>query len=173
MSLRSLSCWASALAIAHALLLSEAQALWTITTYLSKLGGEITSTRIADQYLRGELPTRFTAMGTVPEVDLFENGGIGQFMIDHAFPGIDFNEADGSTSDFATQVTGTLLVNTAGSYDFFHRHRRWQPAPHRPGSRRHVRGYGEPERVGCSGWWIAGRRHAGAVAGLHFGHGRV
>jgi hypothetical protein len=120
MPLRSYGGWALALIVGHSVLLSEAQALWTITTYLSKLGSpQITSTAVADKYLSGELPARFTDMGTIPEVDFFESGGTGQFTIDHPFPGIDFNEADGSTSDFVTQVTGTLVVNTAGPYDFF------------------------------------------------------
>jgi hypothetical protein len=110
----------AALTIVHALLLSEAQALWTITTYLSKLGSpQITSTAVADQYLSGELPARFTGTGTIPEVDLFESGGAGQFMINHLFPGADMNTGPDDTDDFATVVTGTLVVNTAGPYDFF------------------------------------------------------
>src|SRR5262245_10261363 len=120
MSLKTFVGWAVALTITHTSLLSQAHALWTITTYLSKLGSpQITSTAVADRYLSGELPARFTGTGTIPEVDLFENGGAGQFMINHPFPGADMNTGPDDTDDFATVVAGTLVVNTAGSYDFF------------------------------------------------------
>lgn len=111
---------AAALGVGCIALAAQVRADWTINTYLSALGSpQITTTAIADKYLSGELPARFTDMGTISEVDLFENGGTGQTTFDHPFPGLDFNEADGSTSDYATQVTGTLVVASTIRVDFW------------------------------------------------------
>jgi hypothetical protein len=74
---------------------------------------------LADKYLSGDLPTRFMGMGTVTMVDLYENGIAGQFLINNPFPGLDKNVGANDTDNFATQITGTLVVNTPGPYDFF------------------------------------------------------
>jgi hypothetical protein len=97
---------------------ATAHGQWTITTYTNP-GVEITSMSIADQVFSGARPQRFDATTTVAQVDLFENGGNGQFLINNAFPGMDQNENPGDTRDFTARVTGTLVVNTAGPYDFF------------------------------------------------------
>ena len=104
-----------------ALALSQAQAQWTITTYKqnpSLIHPEITTMAIADEYFAGTRPTRFVGTSTVPQVDLAEGTG-GQFAINHPFPGIDNLPAVGDTNDYTARITGTLVVNTAASYDFF------------------------------------------------------
>jgi hypothetical protein len=99
---------------------TPAQAQWTITTYNQIVGNpDITSMAIADQYFTGARPSRFVGTSTVNQVDLFENGGAGQFTINNPFPALDQNFAPGDTDDFTARVTGTLVVNTAGPYDFF------------------------------------------------------
>jgi hypothetical protein len=99
-------------------LAATAHGQWTITTYTNP-GVEITSMAIADQVFSGARPQRFDASTTVAQVDLFENGGVGQFAINLAFPGVDQNEGVGDTKDFTARATGTLVVNAAGPYDFF------------------------------------------------------
>jgi hypothetical protein len=99
-------------------MVTAANAQWTITTY-SNPGVEIINMSIADQVFSGARPQRFNAMTTVNEVDLFESGGPGQFTINNAFPGLDNLPAAGDTNDYVARITGTLVVNTAGAYDFF------------------------------------------------------
>lgn len=99
---------------------SSARADWTITTYKQIPGNPgISSMAIADEYFTGARATRFEGTSTVPQVDLFESGGPGQFTINHPFPGLDNLPAAGDTNDYTARVTGTLVVNTAGMYDFF------------------------------------------------------
>lgn len=56
---------------------------------------------------------------TVPQVDLFENGGRGQFAFDHPFGPSYPNTDQDVHNDFTSRVTGTLVVTTPGTYDFF------------------------------------------------------
>jgi hypothetical protein len=114
MMLRHLGRFAIALSIFAALAVSQAQAAWTITTYQGL--PTITSMSIADQYFTGALPQRFVAEGTVSHVNLWENGGHGQFgnvagvTPEFAFPGVDQNEGAGDTRDFTARISGTLRV---------------------------------------------------------------
>ncbi len=98
---------------------ATAHGQWTVTTYNQIVGHpEITSMAIADQYFSGARPQRFNATSQVAAVDLFESGGPGQFTINNPFPGLDNLPAVGDTNDYTARVTGTLVVNTAGPYDF-------------------------------------------------------
>jgi hypothetical protein len=98
---------------------SKAHADWTITTYKQIPGNpEINTIEQADQYFTGARPTRFVGTGTVTQVDLAEGTG-GQFAINNPFPGLDNLPAVGDTNDYTARITGTLVVNTAGSYNFF------------------------------------------------------
>lgn len=98
---------------------SEARAQFRVTTFKGSDNNEITNFNIADAVYDGTRPTRFTATGSVLQVDLFENGGEGQFLINNPFPGMDQNGGAGDTNDFTARATGTLVVTTPGAYDFF------------------------------------------------------
>jgi PEP-CTERM motif len=115
MMLRQLGRFTSALTIVLALAMSQAHAAWTITTYQGM--PTITNMAIADQYFTGALPQRFVADGTVTHVNLWENGGNGQFADSapfnpqFAFPGLDKNENGvDDTRDFTARISGTLRV---------------------------------------------------------------
>jgi hypothetical protein len=73
---------------------------------------------IADQYFTGAFPSRFTGTSTVTMVDLAQGTG-GQFAINNPFPGLDAIPSATDVDDFTARITGTLVVNTAGMYDFF------------------------------------------------------
>jgi hypothetical protein len=96
----------------------EARAQFQVTTYQ---GGrqDLVNFNIADAVFNGARPQRFVGNGTAPQVDLFENGGPGQFTINHPFPGLDKNVAPSDTDDFTARATGVLVVNTMGMFDFF------------------------------------------------------
>src|SRR5688572_21199215 len=116
MSRKRLFCAAS-LAAAGIWFAAPAHAQWTVTTYQQVLGNpEINSMERADRYYTGALPSRFVHNGTVTQIDLFENGGVGQFTINNPFPGL---TVGGDTEDYTARITGTLVVNNAGPYDFF------------------------------------------------------
>jgi len=110
-----------ALSAATAFVATEsAQAQWTISTYKAIPGNpEITTITIADEYYTGARPSRFVGNSSVSALDLFESGGFGQFLINNPFPGLDNLPAIGDTNDYTARATGTLVVNTAGAYDFF------------------------------------------------------
>jgi hypothetical protein len=114
---------AAALAAAFTLALPTAHGAWLVTTYNQIVGNpEITSMAIADQYYSGALPTRFVATGTVPQVDIWENGGNGQFLNNNAMPGLDgagSGGGAGDTNDYTARVTGTLVVAADATYHFF------------------------------------------------------
>ncbi|HEY3393900.1 MAG TPA: PEP-CTERM sorting domain-containing protein [Lacipirellulaceae bacterium] len=95
--------------------MSQAHAAWNVTTYWNgNPPPEITSMAIADQYFDGTYPTRFDATSTVPTVNLWESGGLGQFGDPQsAFPGMDQNAGMNDTNDFGARVTGTLRVDPA------------------------------------------------------------
>lgn len=118
MTLRSYGKCPAALAGLLLLAATEARADWKVTTYKSDSHPEITSMAIADEYFTGARPARFTGTTTVAMVDLAEGGG-GQFTINNAFPGLDNLPVAGDTNDYTARITGTLVVNTAGSYNFF------------------------------------------------------
>ncbi len=120
MRLRFLGRAAAASAAVALLGAGSARADWTITTYKQIPGNPgISSMAIADEYFTGARATRFEGTSTVPQVDLFESGGPGQFAINHPFPGLDNFPAAGDTNDYTARITGTLVVNTPGDYDFF------------------------------------------------------
>jgi len=123
MMLRSFCRLSAAMAGCLVLLLSEAHADWTITTYNQIVGNpDINSMARADEYFTGARPQRFVATSQITQGDLFENGGNGQFTINNPFPGLDGGGAGGTptdTNDYTARMTGTLVVNTAGSYNFF------------------------------------------------------
>jgi hypothetical protein len=73
---------------------------------------------IADQYFSGAFASRFMGNSTVTMVDLAQGTG-GQFAINNPFPGLDNIPSATDTDDFTARITGTLVVNTAGMYDFF------------------------------------------------------
>lgn len=120
--MRSFGRSSAALAGCLVLLLSEAHADWTITTYNQIVGNpEITTMGIADSYFSGARPQRFNMTGSASTVDYAEGTG-GQFSANNPFPGIDGLGGGGTvgdTNDFTARITGTLVVNTAGFYDFF------------------------------------------------------
>lgn len=101
----------------------RANAAWYVTTYNQIVGQpEINSMAIADAYFSGARPTRFVSTSQITQADLFESGGPGQFSINNPFPGVDGGGAGGApgdTNDYTARMTGTLVVNTPGSYDFF------------------------------------------------------
>jgi hypothetical protein len=74
--------------------------------------------RLADQYFTGAKPQRFTGTSAVTMVDLWEGAASGQFPVNNLFPGLDTVPGPMNTDDFTARVTGTLAVNTPGSYDF-------------------------------------------------------
>jgi hypothetical protein len=126
--LRQLGRLTTALVVFAALAMPRAHADWTITTYQGM--PTITSMALADQYFTGALPQRFVAEGTVTHVNLYENGGNGQFADlapfnpQFAFPGVDKNEnGTDDTRDFTARISGTLRVAAtvpAGTrYHFF------------------------------------------------------
>ncbi len=102
---------------------STAQAnQWKITTYFQVVGNPpINGPRLADQYFMGSKPQRFTGMGTVTLVDLWEGGPSGSFSVNHPFPGLDNLPGPENTDNFTVRITGTLDVNAAGRYEFFTR----------------------------------------------------
>jgi hypothetical protein len=110
-----------ALASALVLVLSQAEAQWTIKTYTRGPQNPplITSMAIADQYFTGALPSRFMGTSTITQLDLFENGGPGQFTVNNPFPGLDNLPVAGDTNDYTARVTGTLVVAAANNYHFF------------------------------------------------------
>ena len=115
MSLRQLGRFTTALMVFAAMAMSQAHAAWTITTYRAAPPDPplITSMEIADQYFTGALPQRFMAESTVTHVNLFENGGHGQFATNEfEFPGLDKNEnmEMTDTRDFTARISGTLRV---------------------------------------------------------------
>jgi hypothetical protein len=103
-----------------ALALSQAQAQWTITTYkrAAQTPPTITTMAIADQYFTGAFPSRFMGTSTVTMVDLAQGTG-GQFTINNPFPGLDSIPSATDVDDFTARITGTLVVGTAGMYNFF------------------------------------------------------
>jgi hypothetical protein len=109
------------------LVMSQAQAQWTITTYKASPPNppEITTMAIADQYFTGAFPSRFMGTSTVTHVNLFESGDPGQFpntppnSPQFPFPALDQNAGAGDTNDFVARITGTLVVAAANSYNFF------------------------------------------------------
>ncbi|RIK81662.1 MAG: hypothetical protein DCC67_08025 [Planctomycetota bacterium] len=106
-----------AIAGALGLSVSAAQAAWQITTYKlprSLEPVELTTMAGADAFLASG-PKLIDETGTVTQVDLWENSNNGQFTINNPFPGL----TSGDTDDFAAVISGTLVVNTAGRYDFF------------------------------------------------------
>jgi hypothetical protein len=123
MMVKSLCRWSAALAGLFVLVLSEAKANWTITTYMGN--PVITTMGIADQYFTGALPQRFVGTGTVTHANLWENGGLGQFADappnnpQFAFPGLDNLPTAGDTNDYTARITGTLVVAAADTYHFF------------------------------------------------------
>lgn len=106
---------------------ASTQAQWKITTYKAPPPSPppITSMAIADQYMSGAFASRFMATSTVTHVNLWENGGHGQFgnvppnNPEFAFPGLDQNAGAGDTNDFVARVSGTFVVAAANTYHFF------------------------------------------------------
>jgi hypothetical protein len=119
----SLGLFAAMLAGLGTLGVPRANAAWHVTTYNQIVGQpEINSMANADAYFSGARPQRFSATSQITMGDLWENGGNGQFTINNLFPGLDGGGAGGTptdTNDYTARMTGTLVVNTAGSYDFF------------------------------------------------------
>jgi hypothetical protein len=111
----------AALASVLFLVASQAQGQWTITTYkrAAQNPPPITTMAIADQYFSGAFPTRFMGESTITMIDLFENGGQGQFTVNNPFPGLDKNIGPTDTDDFAVRVTGALVVAADNNYNFF------------------------------------------------------
>jgi hypothetical protein len=113
----------SFMALANVLFLvvTQAQGQWTITTYKGTAQNPppITTMAIADQYFTGALPSRFTGESTIAQIDLFENGGQGQFTVNNPFPNLDKNIGPMDTDDFAARITGTLVVAADNNYNFF------------------------------------------------------
>jgi MYXO-CTERM domain-containing protein len=108
-----------AAAVMSGLFTSAARADFQITTYWLS-NGQLVNFQQADELFAGLRPSRFVNTGaTVDMVDLFENGGIGQFPANRAIPGLDQNFAAGDTDDFVTRATGTLTVGTGGVFDFW------------------------------------------------------
>src|SRR5262245_38931192 len=90
-------------AVAGVLLCAPAAfADFTISTY--KAAPEIINFSIADDYFTGALPQRFVGLGTTNAVDLFENGGNGQFVLNNPIPGLDQNAGVGDTDDFVVRA---------------------------------------------------------------------
>jgi hypothetical protein len=119
MKTTSLGLFAAMLAGSCALGVPDANADWTVTTYNQIVGNpDVTSMAIADSYFTGARPSRFVGTSTVTEVDLGQGGG-GQFAINHPFPGLDNIPSASDTDDFTARIWGTLVVNTAATYDFF------------------------------------------------------
>ena len=125
MTLRLFCRCAAALTTVLVLVVSQAQAAWTITTYMATGNVLVTSMEVADQYFTGALPQRFVGESTVTHVNLWENGGLGQFgdvppnNPQFPFPGLDNVPVAGNTNNYTARITGTLVVAADNTYHFF------------------------------------------------------